>query len=129
MSDNQSVLVVEDDDLIRELSAEVLVDAGFDVLVVEDGDAALQAFDGSADPFCALFTDVNLGPGPDGWAVARRGRELNSILPVVYVSGASGHEWKAQGVLHSIMLAKPCTASQIVGAVSGLLNKVKKPTI
>lgn len=125
MSDKQSVLVVEDEDLIRELSAEVLVDAGFDVVVVEDGDAALQALDGSADPFCALFTDVNLGHGPDGWAVARRGRELNNELPVVYVSGASGHEWKAQGVSQSIMLTKPCTATQIVGAVSGLLKKAK----
>jgi CheY-like chemotaxis protein len=64
MPDNQSVLVVEDEDLIRELSAEVLVDAGFDVVVVEDGDAALEALDGSADPFCALFTDINLNFAP-----------------------------------------------------------------
>jgi CheY-like chemotaxis protein len=122
MADDKSVLVVEDEDLIRELSEEVLVDAGFNVIAVEDGDAALEALDGSADPFCALFTDVNLGKGPDGWAIARRGRELNKELPVVYVSGASGHEWKAKGVSHSIMLAKPCKPDQIVGAISSLLK-------
>ena len=127
MPDEQSVLVVEDDDLIRELSSEVLEDAGFDVVVVEDGDAALAALDGNADPFCALFTDVNLGPGPDGWAVARRGRELNNALPVVYVTAASGHEWKANGVPNSTLLAKPCTPDQIVDAVTVALKTKDKP--
>jgi DNA-binding response OmpR family regulator len=127
MPNHQSVLVVEDEDLIRELSAEVLVDAGFDVVVVDDGDAALEALGGSADPFCALYTDVNLGPGPDGWAVARRGRELNNVLPVVYVTAASSHEWKANGVPNSILLAKPCTPDQIVEAVTVVLKTTDKP--
>jgi DNA-binding response OmpR family regulator len=115
---SQAVLYVEDEPLIRELSALALEDAGFEVIVVGSGTAALDALDDDAEPFCAVVTDVNLGPGPDGWAVAKRARELNGTLPVIYVSGAAANEWLAQGVPNSRMLDKPFTPDQIVAAVS-----------
>jgi len=76
MSDYQSILFVEDEDLIRELNAEELAEAGFELVVVESGDDALEALDNDAEPFCALVTDVNLGDGADGWDVGKRAREL-----------------------------------------------------
>ena len=42
-------------------------------------------------------------------------------LPVVYVSAASEHEWSAQGVPASVMIAKPCVSAQVVVAISSLL--------
>ena len=72
MSDDQSVLFVEDEDLIRELTASELEEAGYGVVVVESGDDALEALDGNADPFCVLVTDINLADGTDGWDVGRR---------------------------------------------------------
>jgi DNA-binding response OmpR family regulator len=66
---------------------------------------------------------MNLGPGPDGWEVARRARELNNALPVVYARGASGHEWQSNGVAHSILITKPFTMKQLVNAISMLLKK------
>jgi len=125
MSDIHAVLYVEDETLVRELVAAGLEDAGYDVAVAENGTAAFDALDNDADPFCAIVTDVNLGTGPDGWAVANRARELNQDLPVIYVSGASGHEWRSKGVPHSIMLTKPFTVAQIVNAISSLMNKVR----
>jgi DNA-binding response OmpR family regulator len=122
MSDDQSVLVVEDDALLRELTTLTLEDAGYAVVGAHTGSAALEVLDGSADPFCAVVTDVNLGAGPDGWAVARRARELDHDLPIIYVTGASGHRWRVDGVPRSLLLTKPCSASQLVGAVSSLLN-------
>jgi len=80
--------------------------------------------DENADPFCAVITDVNLGPGPDGWEVAERARELNRKLPVIYVAGASAADWNSRGVANSIMLTKPFTPTQIVRALFSLLNKV-----
>ena len=70
MNGDQSVLFVEDEDLIRELNAGELEEAGYGVVVVENGDGALEALDGNADPFCALVTDINLGTGADGWKSA-----------------------------------------------------------
>src|SRR3954467_16001741 len=42
-----------------------------------------------------------------GWDVARRARANNPALPVVYITGANAHEWAAQGVPQSLLLAKP----------------------
>ena len=125
MPDTQPVLYVEDDDLIRELSAAALEEAGFKVMVAESGAAAFDALDNDADPFCAMVTDVNLGAGPDGWEVARRARELNDTLPVIYVSGGSGNEWQSKGVRNSIMIVKPYKITQIASAISALLKKIR----
>jgi DNA-binding response OmpR family regulator len=123
MSDARAVLYVEDDPLVRELAATALEEAGFEVVTRESGTSALEALDDDADPFCAVVTDINLGAGPDGWDIARRARELNHAIPVVYVSGASGHEWKSKGVLKSVMIAKPFKITQLVAAISSLLKK------
>ena len=72
--------------------------------------------------FCA-YTDVNLAPKKlTGWDVARRARELTGDIPIVYMSGASGHEWTSHGVPNSVLIAKPFAIGQIVTAVSQLLN-------
>jgi DNA-binding response OmpR family regulator len=122
MLDDRAVLYVEDDTQIRELGATELQDAGFEVIVAENGYAAFRALDNDADPFCAIVTDVNLGEGPDGWDVARRARELNHTPPVVHVSGASGHEWQSKGVPNSVMIAKPFKMTQIVSTIFSLLK-------
>ena len=66
--------------------------------------------------------DIRLGAGPDGWAVARRARELVPTMPVVYMSGDSSPEWSSKGVPNSLMVAKPFAPAQIITAVSTLLN-------
>ena len=69
----------------------------------------------------ALITDVRLGEGPDGWAVARYARKLKPGLPIIYFSGNSAHEWPSEGVPNSLYLQKPLTAPQIVKAVRGAI--------
>ena len=124
MNGDQSVLFVEDEDLIRELNAGELEEAGYGVVVVENGDGALEALDGSADPFCALVTDINLGKGADGWEVGRRARELDEQMPVIYMSGGGAHDWKTKGVPNSVLLGKPFTPTQLIAAVGTLLKKM-----
>jgi CheY-like chemotaxis protein len=124
MNDERSVLFVEDEDLIRELAADELKEAGYELVVVENGDEALEALDGDADPFCALVTDVNLGEGADGWEVGKRARELDDEIPVIYMSGASAHEWQSKGVPDSVLLNKPFTPSQLIAAIGRLLKKM-----
>jgi CheY-like chemotaxis protein len=80
MAADQSVLYVENEPLLRDI---ILEDAGFKVVTAENGTAAFESLDHDGSPFCAIVTNVNLGHGPDGWAVAKRGRELNRTLPVV----------------------------------------------
>jgi DNA-binding response OmpR family regulator len=126
MSDGQAILYVEDEDLIRELTAVEIEDAGYGVVVVENGEDALEALDGDANPFSALVTDVNLGRGPDGWEVGKRARELDGEIPVIYMTGASGHEWRSKGVPNSVLIRKPFRASEVIAAIAKLLKNVMK---
>ena len=55
--------------------------------------------------------------------MARKARELNPTIPVIYVSGKDGHDWSAQGVPQSVMIAKPFAVAQVVVAMANLLNQ------
>lgn len=115
------LLYVEDEALIQHMLVTDLEDAGFAVLVANNGTEALALLESKAENLHGLITDINLGDGPDGWEVARKARELRSGLPVVYVSAASEHEWTSQGVPASLMIAKPFVPAQVVVAISSLL--------
>jgi len=115
------LLYVEDDPLIRETMVESLEEAGFKLLVADHGDQAVRLLVAHAADLRGLITDVNLGDGPDGWAIAKEARQLMAGLPVVYVSGASDHEWTSEGVPGSTIIAKPFACTQLVVAISALL--------
>lgn len=117
MQDEKLVLLVEDEFLIRGLLHEALEEAGFRVVAAEHGGEAIKALDGEDRKVAALITDVRLGEGPDGWAVARYARKLKPNVPVIYFSGHSAADWPSEGVPNSLYLQKPLTAAQIVKAV------------
>lgn len=116
------LLLAEDEILVADLIESALDDAGYQVVLVENGAAAL-AWLASAPPFAGLITDIRMGAGPDGWALARKAREMRPDLPVVYMSGDSEAEWTSHGVPMSVLVAKPFAPAQIVTAISGLLNR------
>jgi DNA-binding response OmpR family regulator len=117
------VLLVEDDVLTRDMLNTELVDAGFELVVCPNGIQALAELDAGAARFKAIITDIRLGNGPDGWEVGRRARELVSHMPVIYVSGDSGHEWSSKGVPDSVMIAKPFAVAQVITAISMLITE------
>jgi DNA-binding response OmpR family regulator len=116
------LLYVEDEFLIQEMLVTALEEAGFHVLVANDGNHALEILASPEQALNGLITDINLGAGPDGWDVSRAARELTSGLPVVYVSAASEHEWTSRGVPSSVMITKPFVPAQVVVAISSLLT-------
>jgi DNA-binding response OmpR family regulator len=115
-------LLVEDEALIVFALEEELREAGFEVLSVVKSERAMDAIEQQKTPYRALLTDIDLGGEFDGWALAHRARELNPDLPVIYMSGKSGIEWKAHGVPESVMLQKPFVFAQLLTALSNLLN-------
>ena len=58
----------------------------------------------------------------DGWAVARKAREMNPEFPIIYMTGADAEKWPVNGVPNSILLNKPFAPAQLLTAVSQLLN-------
>jgi len=119
------VLVVEDEQLLREMVEPALADAGYSVLLAHNGSEALKYLEereSEEAALRALVTDVRLGPGPSGWEIAKRARELHPEIPVVYVTGAAAAEWSSKGVPNSLIIQKPFAPAQVVTAVSQLLN-------
>ncbi len=128
MDNSIVVLVVEDDPLIHDILGEALVDGGFTVAQASTADEALEMLEAPNASYRALVTDINLEAGQKtGWDIAKRARELNAELPIVYMTGDSGHEWAACGVPNSVLLNKPFAPAQLMTAVSQLLNQV--PTV
>jgi DNA-binding response OmpR family regulator len=117
-----TLLLVDDDPLLRELLHTELAEAGFEVVVAGDGTTALAALDEDAARFKAVITDIDLGGGPNGWDIGRHARELVTGIPVVYISGDGGHEWSAHGVPDSVLIAKPFVPAQLVTALSMLIT-------
>lgn len=99
------VLFVEDEFLISEWVAQALSEQGFCVQAVSTAAEALQAL--RRDPVDVLFTDINLPGDMDGTALARRAREMQPHLPVVYASARSDSLKPADRVPGSAFVPKP----------------------
>jgi DNA-binding response OmpR family regulator len=116
------ILLIDDEVLIRELLPTEFADAGFEIVVADDGDGAIVELEKDANRFKAVITDIKLGKGPNGWDVARRARELVADMPIVYLTGDSTHEWSSKGVPDSVVITKPFTSMQVSTAVSTLIT-------
>jgi DNA-binding response OmpR family regulator len=117
------IFLIEDELLIRELVSAGLEEAGYALLKASSGDEAVQILEGDAPPTIrAVLTDIDLGTDVSGWDVAKRARELHPDIPIIYMTGASGDDWSANGVPNSVLITKPFAPAQIVTAVSSLLN-------
>ncbi len=122
VSKKQLVLVAEDENLISITLDDILSEAGFEPLVVVDAHEAIAELEADASRFRALLTDIRM-PGDDsGWDVARRARELQPSIPVIYMTGDSADQWRAHGVPGSVLLQKPFAAAQLITALTNLLN-------
>jgi CheY-like chemotaxis protein len=105
-ADRPVLLVVDDDHLVRVTLADALAEEGFDVIEAEDGAAALALICARPD-IAAMLTDVNLGPGADGFALARAARVVRPDLPVLYASGRIARPDPDSAVAGSRFLGKP----------------------
>ena len=87
-----SVLLVEDDQAVREMVAEFLRSEGFWVEEVGDGAEAVRALDAreASGHYCLVLLDVNL-PEVDGIGVLRHLAAEGDWVPVVAMSASSRH--------------------------------------
>jgi DNA-binding response OmpR family regulator len=121
------VLLVEDEPLVRELLAEDMAEAGLDVAKAPSAEAALGAAAGEAGrPLCVLVTDVDLGGGMDGLALAREVRRRWPGVGVVYVTGRpSSLDGHALGARERF-LPKPFALPRLTAAVRDLMGRSRR---
>ncbi len=108
-------MVVEDEDMLAEIMAWALEDAGYRVIQAATGEAALAEIDHLRIELDLLVTDIRM-PGPvDGWTLAERVRDRLPDVGVVYVSGYSSVT--PRNVANSVFLQKPFRPEQLLTAV------------
>jgi DNA-binding response OmpR family regulator len=122
------VLVVEDDQEIQIIVEDALTEGGFESAIAPSGEEAVTLLKGIRGSYRALVADVALRGRMNGWEVARHAREVDSDFPIIYMTGASASQWPSRGVPNSILLTKPFAPSQLVTAVSQLLNTAAPTT-
>ena len=109
------ILVVDDNEALRENLAEALVLEGYDVASEPDGEAALRRLE--REPFAAVLLDLMM-PGLDGREVLARIRQDLRLehLRVVITTGYSGSTARA-GVEADAVLLKPFGVRELLAAI------------
>jgi PAS domain S-box-containing protein len=114
-----TVLVVEDEPLVRDYVTRTLTKAGYSVLTAPDGPAALELSSSHRGRLDLLLTDVVM-PQFDGRELARRLREDRPDLPVVFMSGYSDDP-DGSGP-QDTLLQKPFASGELLDAIGNALT-------
>lgn len=113
-----TILVVEDDAIVRMLIVDVLEELEYQVLEAESGDSALQRLANPDQPIDLLMTDYGL-PGMTGSELATKAIELRPALRVLFASGF-GNSIEINHGAH--ILSKPFSIDQLRDKVKTILG-------
>lgn len=121
-----SVLLVDDDIVVRTITRRILVRAGFQVLEAADASQARSIADADPRGFDILVTDVIM-PGMHGPDLALLLRERRPDLPVLFISGFSGDELPPDMVgERSQYLPKPYAAGDLVARTAAVMALARR---
>ena len=117
-----TVLVVEDEPVIRDLIVEVLEDLGYRALEAADGPSGLKILQ-SRKRIDLLITDVGL-PGLNGRQLADQSRDRRPDLKVLFITGYAENATLANGFLEPgmEMITKPFAVEALAGKVRSMIR-------
>ena len=118
-----TVLVVDDEEDLRDIMRRMLERRGFATLVAGYVDEALTACRDHDGPIDVLVTDLNL-PGASGAELSRAAGALRPDLRVVYISGLPKDLAVAKGLIDedAVLVKKPFTSDTLIQALRAALT-------
>ncbi|HWS01529.1 MAG TPA: response regulator transcription factor [Prolixibacteraceae bacterium] len=123
MEPKTKILLVEDDQSLGFLMTEFLASKGFEITLCKDGLTGLKTFASQVFQFAIL--DVML-PGMDGFTLARKIREKQSDIPIIFVTARSMKEDKIKGFSLGVddYITKPFDEDELFCRIQAILNRV-----
>jgi CheY-like chemotaxis protein len=116
-----TILVVEDEELVREMIVSELEDAGYLVLEAGSAHEALSILEDRH--VTILFTDIRMPGTLDGWDLAEEAHRRDPGIKVLYTTGYS--QERPRLVPNSLYVQKPYRASQVLAAIERLANEAE----
>jgi DNA-binding response OmpR family regulator len=117
------VLLVEDEECIRDSITEFLSEDGFRVTEAASAELALRAAHAEVVPPAVVITDVNLGPGMDGLALAEVLRRRWPRIGIVVMTGDERNVGRAPSDLRVRCMLKPLSPARLLTEVNSLLGR------
>lgn len=123
----ETILLAEDNDVVRALSREVLETCGYTVIEAVDGVEALAILEARGEEIALLITDVIM-PRIGGRELAEKAAELRPDLPVLFSSGYTDDAIVRNGVLDTNLnfVQKPFNVDDVARKVRDLLDARRK---
>jgi two-component system cell cycle sensor histidine kinase/response regulator CckA len=122
----ETILLVEDEAFVRDVTCEVLRSAGYQVLAARNAADAVRMYEARPSEVKLLLSDVVL-PGETGPAMARRLRREHPELKVLFVTGYAEQMGLLEGKQEEF-LAKPFSAEALLRKVRQVLDRRGLPT-
>ena len=116
--DRPTVLVVDDEEDLRDIMRRMLERRGFDTLVAADSESAIVTCRDHEGDIDVLITDLGL-PGASGGELSRAATALRPGMGVVYISGLPKDIAVTKGLIDddSLLVKKPFTADLLIEAL------------
>src|SRR2546425_7740876 len=118
----ETILLVEDDDAIRDITCRVLERHGYYVIAAESGPAALDAAAAHGGDIHLLFSDVVMPGGMTGDVVAEEISRVRPGVKLLYTSGYADEAIARRGMFEGVFLEKPFTPSALLKKVREALD-------
>ena len=118
------ILVIDDEDVIRDFLAEMFVSAGYDADVAASGPEGIKLFE--KNRYDLVFSDLGL-PEMSGWDVAKAFKAQKPDVPIVLLSGwgIQLDDVRIQECGIDLVLSKPCQMEELLNAVEEVLRRRK----
>lgn len=119
------VLVVEDEEAIREFEVINLQRSGYDVVDTDNGESALELFDRYNRDFDLAVLDIML-PGIDGMKVCKELRKRSDTIGIILLTAKTQEMDKISGLMLGAddYITKPFSPSELVARVDALYRRV-----
>ena len=124
----ETVLLVEDENFVREVTGEILQSAGYRVLKARNAAEAIRAFRRYRDEIELLLTDVVM-PGQNGCGLAHDLRTMCPRLKTIFISGYPENSFTRNGIQPRgvLYLPKPFSAESLLRQVRRVLENAVLP--